>query len=132
MCHLPHVRTDSETLDLKVLGSSVANSTLRLIDTAGCEMFESTNKTGSRFNEGEAELVAEHVRNLLKIGLEAEEIAVITPYNGQVELLRIILLDDIPNLDLRSIDGFQDSEREAIVLSLVRSSAKDGKDGIGF
>ena len=73
-----------------------------------------------------------HVRNLLKIGLEAEEIAVITPYNGQVELLRVMLLDDIPNFEIRIVDGFQGSEREAVVLSLVWSSAKGGKDGIGF
>ena len=47
-------------------------------------------------------------------------------------MLRKRLLTDIPKLEIRSVDGFQGGEREAVVLSLVRSSEKGGKDGIGF
>ena len=105
---------------------------LLLIDTAGCGMYESVNPAGSRFNEMEAEIVGQHVRHLVAYGVPPEQIAVISPYNGQVELLRCNLLSDLPRLEIRSVDGFQGGEREAVVISLVRSSAKGGMDGIGF
>ena len=110
----------------------LARTPMLLIDTAGCDMFETVNAAGSRFNDGEAEIVAHHVRNLIGIGVDEQQIAVITPYNGQVELLRGFLLPDFPKLEIRSVDGFQGGEREAVVLSLVRSSEKGGRDGIGF
>ena len=98
---------------------------LLLIDTAGCDMEESVNAAGSRFNEGEAQLVVKHVQTLLSRGVKAEEIAVISPYNGQVEILKALLLPEIaPKLEIRSVDGFQGGEREAVVLSLVRSNRK--------
>jgi len=125
--HLPHVKAESASSSI-----IIGQATLLLIDTTGCDMYESTNKAGSRYNEGEASVVERHVRKLLDIGLKAEDIAIITPYNGQVEFLRSLLLPDIPKLEIRSVDGFQGGEREAVVLSLVRSSEKGGKDGIGF
>jgi ATP-dependent RNA/DNA helicase IGHMBP2 len=103
-----------------------------LIDTAYCDMHELVNPAGSRFNLGEAEIVARHVTRLIDLGLGQEQIAVITPYNGQVETLRNLLGADYPRLDIKSVDGFQGGEREAIVISLVRSSPRSGKDGIGF
>jgi ATP-dependent RNA/DNA helicase IGHMBP2 len=42
------------------------------------------------------------------------------------------VLGDFPELEIRSVDGFQGGEREAVVLSLVRSSNRGGMDGIGF
>jgi ATP-dependent RNA/DNA helicase IGHMBP2 len=98
---------------------------LLLIDTAGCGMEEGETSAGSRFNQGEAQLVVQHVQTLLRAGLKPEEIAVISPYNGQVELLRTLLLPEIaPKLEIRSVDGFQGGEREAVVLSLVRCNHK--------
>lgn len=128
--HLSHVEemSDSENSLL----SSTSSATLLLIDTAGCDMYESVNASGSRYNEGEAAVVERHIQNLLKIGLKQEEIAIITPYNGQVEILKNLLLSDFPKLEIRSVDGFQGGEREAVVLSLVRSSERNGADGIGF
>ena len=105
---------------------------LLLIDTAGCAMYESVNAAGSRYNEMEVDLVAQHVGRLVSFGVPAQEIAVITPYNGQVEMLRSRLLGDYPKLEVRSVDGFQGGEREAVVLSMVRSSDRGGEDGIGF
>jgi hypothetical protein len=80
-------------------------------------------------------LVAKHVQKLLDLGVRQEQIAIITPYNGQVELLRTTLLPERPKLEIRSVDGFQGGEREAVVLSLVRSSKRGGGkkgDSIGF
>ncbi|KAG7341913.1 DNA-binding protein SMUBP-2 [Nitzschia inconspicua] len=105
---------------------------LVLVDTAGCEMHEMETAAGSRFNEGEAMIVNQHVRKVLALGVQENQIAVITPYNGQVELLRSMLLPDFPKLEIRSVDGFQGGEREAVILSLVRSSDRGGHNGIGF
>lgn len=93
----------------------VSKVAMLLIDTAGCGMHESESSSGSRFNEGEAQVVAHHVRTLLDCGLKQEQIAIITPYNGQVELLRTILLPDYPKLEIRSVDGFQGKPCRGIV-----------------
>ena len=97
-------------------------TSLLLIDTAGCEMEESSSVHGSRANEGEAALVTMHVENLIKRGLDVSEIAVITPYNLQVELIKHQLKGKYGNLEIRSVDGFQGREKEAVVISLVRSN----------
>jgi ATP-dependent RNA/DNA helicase IGHMBP2 len=113
----------------------VSKVALLLVDTAGCGMYETQSSSGSRYNEGEAEIVVQHVQTLLDKGVQQEQIAIITPYNGQVEVLRTLLLPDHPKLEIRSVDGFQGGEREAVVLSLVRSSDRSGGkkgDGIGF
>ena len=132
-----HASVQSRTL-LELTGQSgsdeqVSNVALMMIDTAGCHMYESVNSAGSRYNLGEADLVVHHIRVLVnELKVQQEEIAVITPYNGQVEILRTALLGDFPKLEIRSVDGFQGGEREAVVLSLVRSSNRGGMDGIGF
>jgi superfamily I DNA and/or RNA helicase len=55
-------------------------------------------------------------------GLRPEQIGVITPYNGQLELLKNLLLPEFPTLEIRTVDSFQGGEKEAVVMSLVRSN----------
>lgn len=98
---------------------------LLLIDTAGCNQNElQLQEEMSKGNEGEADLVSVHVESLLKSGLKTDQIAVITPYNLQVELLRCRLAKKYPDLEIKSVDGFQGREKEAVVISLVRSNDK--------
>ena len=40
----------------------------------------------------------------------------------QVELIRLQLSEKYPTLEVRSVDGFQGREKEAVILSLVRSN----------
>ncbi|RDI83427.1 hypothetical protein Vi05172_g6463 [Venturia inaequalis] len=80
----------------------------------------------SKSNPSEALLVKLHVTNLIDAGVLAEEIAVITPYNAQLALIRQLLKDSFPGLELGSVDGFQGREKEAVVLSLVRSGGEVG------
>ena len=127
---LPQIVNDKDH-DADKTDTALNSTTLLLVDTTGCDLYETENSAGSRSNEGEAAMVVSHVNMLLALGLRAEDIAIITPYNGQVELLRNLLLPQVPNLEIRSVDGFQGGEREAVVLSLVRSSDR-GRDGIGF
>lgn len=78
----------------------------------------------SKSNEMEAMVVARHVDKLIDTGLKPEDIAVITPYNGQLALLSQMLREKYPGLELGSVDGFQGREKEAVVVSLVRSNAE--------
>ena len=76
----------------------------------------------SKSNEMEAMVVARHVDKLIDAGVKPEHIAVITPYNGQLALLSQTLREKYPGLELGSVDGFQGREKEAVVVSLVRSN----------
>merc|ERR1719334_320348 len=121
-------RVASHTLsDLKGVNgeADVVKDVLLLIDTAGCGMEELTGQDSiSRCNEGEAGLVVTHVQRLVEAGLSIEDIAVVTPYNLQVELLRLNLRPLYPDLEIKSVDGFQGREKEAVLLSLVRSNPR--------
>uniref|UniRef100_A0A8D2DWY3 R3H domain-containing protein n=1 Tax=Sciurus vulgaris TaxID=55149 RepID=A0A8D2DWY3_SCIVU len=97
---------------------------LLLVDTAGCGLLELEEDDQSRGNPGEVRLVTLHVQALVDAGVSAGDIAVITPYNLQVELLRQSLAHRHPELEIRSVDGFQGREKEAVVLSFVRSNRK--------
>lgn len=78
----------------------------------------------SKSNEMEALVVAQHVDHLVDAGIKPEHIAVITPYNGQLAILSQMLREKYPGLELGSVDGFQGREKEAVVVSLVRSNAE--------
>lgn len=78
----------------------------------------------SKSNEMEACIVERHVGDLTSAGVSASDIAVITPYNAQLALLARTLKSKYPTLELGSVDGFQGREKEAVVVSLVRSNEK--------
>ncbi len=88
----------------------------------------------SRMNRAEAELTLNVLRRYLhKIGKErvlAErlDVGIISPYKGQVYLLRALLKRD-PSfkpfrhlISINTVDGFQGQERDIILISLVRSN----------
>ncbi|XP_061630708.1 DNA-binding protein SMUBP-2 [Phyllopteryx taeniolatus] len=98
---------------------------LLLIDTAGCGLTEmEIAGEQSKGNQGEVDIVALHIKALTEAGVNAKDIAVIAPYNLQVDLLRQKLSARHPELEIKSVDGFQGREKEAVVLSLVRSNRK--------
>uniref|UniRef100_A0A8C0QJS7 Immunoglobulin mu DNA binding protein 2 n=1 Tax=Canis lupus familiaris TaxID=9615 RepID=A0A8C0QJS7_CANLF len=98
---------------------------LLLVDTAGCGLFElEDDDDQSKGNPGEVRLVSLHIQALVDAGVQASDIAVITPYNLQVDLLRQSLAHRHPELEIKSVDGFQGREKEAVVLSFVRSNRK--------
>lgn len=78
----------------------------------------------SKSNELEAAIVKKHVQSLVDAGVKPEDIAVVTPYNGQLAVLSQLLKERFVGIELGSIDGFQGREKEAVVVSLVRSNAE--------
>ncbi|KIX05395.1 uncharacterized protein Z518_06267 [Rhinocladiella mackenziei CBS 650.93] len=93
-------------------------------DDSGGSVKKSILLGDSKSNEMEAAVVAMHVRNLMEAGLRDEDIAVVTPYNAQLAILSSMLKEKYPNIELGSVDGFQGREKEAVIVSLVRSNAE--------
>jgi len=120
---LPNTSAVGEEEEKEVLGTPVV-----FYDTAGCEYFErleGDGDEGSRCNENEATVVKNWIEKLIGSGVLASQIAVITPYQAQVTLLTS-LLRPIYGLDLEigTVDGMQGREKDAVVISLVRSNEK--------
>ena len=106
-----------------VADSTGTHGPLEFIDTAGASYDEELEPDGeSRLNRQEAALLAGKVRELLDAGVAARDIGVISPYGAQVRLLRELL--DVPGLEIDTVDGFQGREKEAVVISLVRSNPR--------
>jgi len=99
---------------------------LLLIDTAGYDMDEYKEEDGdSIYNQGEVSLTLAHVEKLMKSGILAEDIGIITPYNAQVGKLRELRPDSLTErLEISTVDGFQGREKEAIIISMVRSNSR--------
>ena len=101
---------------------------MSFIDTAGAGWDEELEPNGlSKRNPNEANLVVKKVQTLLNAGLPKNDIAVIAPYAAQVRLLRDLFAGEGPEVD--TVDGFQGREKEAVVISLVRSNPQNE---IGF
>jgi ATP-dependent RNA/DNA helicase IGHMBP2 len=101
---------------------------LLFIDTAGADFDEELEPDGlSRRNPAEGKLVLHKVQELRDAGIAAGDIAVIAPYAAQVRWLRQAC--DCRDLEIDTVDGFQGREKEAVVITLVRSN-REGE--IGF
>jgi len=96
---------------------------LVFIDTsARGDRFERQRRgSDSRENPLEARIVAETVEKLLELGLRAEWIGVITPYDDQRDLISSHLPEEV---EIKTVDGYQGREKEVIVLSFVRSNKR--------
>ncbi|KAI6231988.1 Proable exocyst complex component Sec6 [Aphelenchoides besseyi] len=99
---------------------------LIFIDTknAGAS-YEQRRQTTSLRNDGEAHEIVKHVQRLMKAGLPAKDIGVITPYLAQANCIKQ-LLNKVEDLVVSTVDAFQGQEREVICMSLVRTQ------GLGF
>lgn len=121
--HLPNVVASSEEDAQEILGTPVV-----FFDTAGCEYFErleGDSDEGSRCNENEATIVKKWVTTLVAMGVNSSQIAIITPYQAQVSLLTSLLRSTYgPELEIGTVDGMQGREKEAVIISLVRSNDK--------
>jgi len=111
-----------------VVPSPLTDEPLRFIDTAGADYEEELEPEGSsRRNPGEARLVLRLLEQLHQAGVRPEDIGVIAPYAAQVRWLRQEC--PFPEVEIDTVDGFQGREKEAVIISLVRSN-RSGE--IGF
>ena len=99
------------------------------VPTADGNNEKSTKKSAlllndSKSNPSEALVVRHHVAKLVAAGVRPEDVAVVTPYNAQLSYLanELGMKERFPGLELGSVDGFQGREKEAVVVSLVRSN----------
>ncbi len=94
------------------------------LDTQGSDQYQERMRRGStsKENPGEARLVRGIAERLLELGLPAEEIAIISPYDDQVSLMKSLLRVD--GLEIKTVDGFQGREKEAVIVSFVRSNRR--------
>ena len=95
----------------------------QFVDTAGAGWEEELEPNGlSKLNREEGRLILKKAGELCAAGLRPEEIAVIAPYAAQVRWLRDQC--DIRNLEIDTVDGFQGREKEAVLMTLVRSNSE--------
>jgi superfamily I DNA and/or RNA helicase len=95
-------------------------------------------------NEAEAVRVVTIIKGMLEFDHkynpdDAKKIGVISPYNGQVHLIKSLLADDediislvrstSATIEVNSVDGYQGRERDVIIFSAVRSNHQGN---IGF
>ena len=119
-----HVLTDLDYVDEQL----VTIEPVTFIDSAGAGWDEELEPDGlSKRNIQEAELVLRKITELQDAGLRGRDIAVIAPYAAQVRWLRQNSPDERVEID--TVDGFQGREKEAVIISLVRSN-QEGE--IGF
>ncbi len=94
------------------------------IDTIGqCPEKTKTGST-SKMNQCEGSIVMKLAEQLISMGLKKDYIGVITPYDDQVDYLRMNLC----GFEIKSVDGYQGREKEVIIISFVRSN-KNGELG---
>jgi ATP-dependent RNA/DNA helicase IGHMBP2 len=104
-----------------VAAEELTTAPLTFIDTAGAGFDESWNDLlESRENKGEAELALKILDRLLAAGMDPRKMAILTPYVAQSKLLKSMA--KVPGLEIGSVDGFQGREKEATIVSLVRSN----------
>jgi superfamily I DNA and/or RNA helicase len=94
------------------------------------------DETKSRYNPDEAELVAQQARLLQMHGVDSSDIGIITAYSAQIseiaDALRNEDIEDPDRIEIDTIDSFQGAEREAIIVSFVRSNEAHASGFLAF
>lgn len=104
------------------------NKPVAFVPVHGSEIQDPTSS--SKSNMDEAAMVVQIVNDLLAAGdLSPEDVGVISPYSGQVRLIRQLYDEAVDGLEIKSVDGYQGREKEIIVLSTVRSNTEGN---VGF
>ncbi|CAP24797.2 Protein CBG03999 [Caenorhabditis briggsae] len=89
-------------------------------------------KEYSYSNIGEATYAMQHYKNLLDMGVKPENIALISPYRGQIELLGRMIDEycktsnnmDCKNTKIGTVDSVQGQEYDVVIFTSVRNNPK--------
>jgi len=102
---------------------------LAFLDTSSINALEFQPEGSTSYeNYEEAKIAIEIAEELHRMGLENKDIGIITPYAAQVKLIKQLLLEKDFKVEVNSVDGFQGREKEAIIISFVRSN-EEGEVG---
>lgn len=100
------------------------------VDVAGGEARDPGRN--SFYNPREVDVVVDEIRRLAATGVHLADVGVIAAYSAQVDRIRSRLatadVEDAERVTVDTVDSFQGGEREAIVVSFVRSN-DDGRSG---
>ncbi len=102
--------------------ATLLSTPVTFVDTAGAGWEEEQEIDGeSRYNAEEAKWIIQQVRELCTSGIDPKDVAIIAPYAAQVRWLR----QNCPfkAVEIDTVDGFQGREKEAILITLVRSNS---------
>ncbi|EGT31612.1 hypothetical protein CAEBREN_16388 [Caenorhabditis brenneri] len=113
--------------------------TLHELFTVGPSPNEDGGSSRSYKNEGEARLVLLHYKHLRELGIEAKNIAIITPYRAQTELIKqgmANIIEDDGDLScsetkIGTVDGVQGQEYDCVIFSMVRSNPRNAMGFVG-
>lgn len=120
---LEDLSPDIDSFDDQLVDVLDPGEPIVFVDTAGGQASERSRQgSTSKENPEEALLVCQITDNLLRAGITPEEIAVISPYKDQVDLLDRKI--DVDGLEVKSVDGFQGREKEVVIISLCRSNKR--------
>ena len=107
----------------RMVSSELTESPLLFIDSAGANWEEQLEPDGeSKLNPDEGRLLLKLLEELIEHGVDPRDIAVIAPYAAQVRWLRDHYRG--AKVEIDTVDGFQGREKEAVLISLVRSNAE--------
>ncbi|KAJ9131742.1 Helicase required for RNAi-mediated heterochromatin assembly 1 [Pleurostoma richardsiae] len=99
---------------------------------------EETDVDNSKFNRQEAEMIVRFFGYLVKNGLKASKITILTYYHGQrKKLVRLLQRDPLVGgapsfFNVCTVDSYQGEENEVVILSLVRSPKPGERYSVGF
>jgi hypothetical protein len=104
------------------------------LNVAGSE--SQTGRTASKYNPEEARIVVRSVKHTISKGVPPEDIGVITPYTAQIseiwDKLDGLDIEGTDSIKVDTIDSFQGSERDVIILSFVRSNKHNSSGFLAF
>ena len=121
------LKTSDEVAEKKLLLNSDKNKFLNsenpviFVDTSKVKYYEDGVGSGCS-NQKEAEYVSDIVSFFINQGIETEDIAVITPYVRQKNLIKNFLKDnEIEEVEVDTVHRFQGREKDIIIMSFAKS-----------
>lgn len=123
------LKSDSSVDEINIndiVKSDQNEEALLFIDTSDVDLEGETHLKDSKsiINNFEAEISSKIAQDYLTIGVNQEDIGIISPYADQVKIIQ-----DMTPVEVKTVDGFQGREKEIIIISTVRSNENGN---IGF
>ena len=124
-----NLKSDASVDDITIndiISSDTKEEAMLFVDTSGIDREGEKHLKDSKsiINKLEADIAVKIANDYLNMGLNEEEIGIISPYADQVKIIQ----DKTP-VEVKTVDGFQGREKEIIIISTVRSNENGN---IGF